>query len=622
MPLDGLAALRTALTPLPVPWGVGPGLRAAVAAGLVLGGSLLVADLKVGGIAYLGVACAVSFVGRGDYRSRAANVGAQAVGAAVGMTVGALVPDAAPWVISAAVVVGVLAGMVGRIGPASTGGAVMAVIGVAYTQFGRLAMPWWEPVLAYLVGSALVLALSLVGAVWHRDRYRRAAVAAVFDAAADLVAAAPGAAAEQARHRLALASAAARQAVAGYRIRPVGGPLHAAWSAARAAAATAAETSVAAMPGLAESSVDTAPGSTGSGAVSPGSAECGVAAGPECAEGGIERAAGSAGSGIGGRPEFAEGGIEVAAGSTGRPVDRAAASADVGHAWRCRAREVRAGELADFTAAPPARGRAVGSVLRSATTTAALWVGARIGLCVGLATALAILLHPPQHAFWIPLTVAVVLRPEYGAVLVRSVHRFLGTVVGVVAVAVLVTLTSTPAWLALAAALALGGAAFAAPRVYGLAVVGITGSALLSVAVGDPQGVQVWARLLDTALGCALALVVGVLLWPRRGLPDQSRVFATGVAALTRQIGSASDEAYRFAHDWRAELERGLAEPDPARAAAAWLPVAIRLEHAVDVVAATGGDRAAALALLAGHEPVTTPAQASRLLTRVVAGLP
>jgi hypothetical protein len=33
MPLDGLAALRTALTPLPVPWGVGPGLRAAVAAG-------------------------------------------------------------------------------------------------------------------------------------------------------------------------------------------------------------------------------------------------------------------------------------------------------------------------------------------------------------------------------------------------------------------------------------------------------------------------------------------------------------------------------------------------------------------------------------------------------------
>jgi uncharacterized membrane protein YccC len=188
---------------------------------------------------------------------------------------------------------------------------------------------------------------------------------------------------------------------------------------------------------------------------------------------------------------------------------------------------------------------------------------------------------------------------------------------------VLVALTSTPAWLALAAALALGGAAFAAPRVYGLAVVGITGSALLSVAVGDPQGVQVWARLLDTALGCALALVVGVLLWPRRGLPDQSRVFEAAATALTRQVGGSDpDEVYRFAHDWRAELERGLAEPDPARAAAAWLSVAIQLEHAVDAVAATSGDRAAVLALLAEHEPVTTPAQACRLLTRVVARLP
>lgn len=576
MQLDGLGALRTALMPLPVPWGFGPGLRAFVAAGVVLGGSLLVADLTVGGIAYLGVACAVVFVGRGDYRSRAANVAGQAVGAAVGMTVGALVPYSAPWVIVAAVVVGVLAGMVGRIGPASTGGAVMAVIGVAYTQFGRLAMPWWEPVLAYLVGSAVVLALSVVGAVWHRDRYRWAAVSAVFAAAADLVEAAPGPATEQARHRLALASAAARQAVAGYRIRPVAGPLHAAWSAARAAAATAAETSVGAASGSAGDPV--------------------VAS--------TER------SSVGPRP--AASGGEVAAGDGGGSGGATGAAG----AWRDRAREVRDGVLEGFAAAPPARVRTVRSVLRTATTTAALWVGARIGLCVGLATALAILLHPPQHAFWIPLTVAVVLRPEYGAVLVRAVHRFLGTVVGVVVVAVLVTLTSTPAWLALAAALALGGAAFAAPRVYGLAVVGITGSALLSIAVADPQGVQVWARLLDTALGCALALVVGVLLWPRRGLPDQSRVFAAGVARLPDL-----EEAYRFAHDWRAELERGLAEPDPARAAAAWLPVAVQLEHAVDVVAAHD-DRPAVLARLADHEPVTTPAQASRLLTRVVADPP
>ena len=406
--------------------------------------------------------------------------------------------------------------------------------------------------------------------MWHRERYRRAAVSAVFEAAADLVAAAPGAEAE-ARHRLALASAAARQAGAGYRLRPVVSPLHAAWSAARDAAAAAAEKSVARPPEDVGTSVD------------------------------------------------------PAAGAAPNPAPPGAA--EVGRAWRARAREVRTGDLRRFPAVPPVPPRPLRSVLRRATSTAALWVGARIGLCVGLATTLAILLHPPQHAFWIPLTVAVVLRPEYGAVLVRAVQRFLGTAVGVVAVALLVTLTSTPWWLALAAALALGGAAFAAPRLYGLAVVGITGSALLSIAVADPQGVQVWARLLDTALGCALAFVVGVLLWPRRGLPDQSRVFASGRAALIRQIravdgGPDTEEAYRVAHDWRAELERGLAEPDPAHAAAAWLPVAIQLEHAVDAVAATDGDRAVLLALLADPAPVPTPAQASRLLARVVAALP
>ena len=277
----------------------------------------------------------------------------------------------------------------------------------------------------------------------------------------------------------------------------------------------------------------------------------------------------------------------------------------------------------------------------------ALWTGARIGLGIGVATALAIVLHPPQHAFWIPLTVAVVLRPEYGAVLVRSLHRLGGTIVGVGVVAVLLAVTSSPVWLSLFAALSLGLAAFAAPRIYGLAVVGITGSALLSVAFGDPHGVEPWARLLDTVLGCAIALVAGVLLWPRRGVPDQSRAFAAATAALARQIdlelrpdaavsarGAVTDEAYRTAHAWRAELERSLAEPDPARAAAAWLPVALQLERTVDAVCAAGTrardhpaenapDRRDELLDLLRDRPGrdTTPTRASALLTATVTGL-
>ncbi|GAY12954.1 FUSC family protein [Pseudonocardia sp. N23] len=550
------AALRAALTPLPGHWAVGPGLRAALAAALVLGGSALLADLSVGGIAYLGVACAVSFVGRGDYRARAVRVAAETLGAAAGMTVGMLVPDTTPWVLAAAVVVGVVAGMVGCIGPASTGAAVMAVIGVAYTQFGRLPMPWWVPVAAYVVGSAVLLALSLAGGLRDRDRHRRAAVAAVLDAAAELLDGLRGPGADAARHRLALASADARAAVAGYRGDVVADRLGGAWSEARDAATLAAR-------------------------------------------------------------------IAVAPGPSDDPEELA-------RAWRTRARRIRSGNAGGRADAPPVPTRAarIRAAARAATTPDALRTGVRIGLCVGVATVLALALHPPQHAFWIALTVAVVLRPEYGAVLVRSVHRLVGTVVGVVAVAVLLAVTTSPLWLCVAAALALGLAGFAGPRLYGLAVVGITGSALFSIAVGDPPGVEPWARLLDTVLGCAVALVAGVLLWPRRGVPDQPRTFAAALETLARWIALppdadpalATDDAYRAAHGWRAQLERDLAEPDPARTAAAWLPVALQLEHVVDLVGAAGprtpDARAELLDLLHADTP-TSAGEASVLLTAV-----
>ena len=254
-------------------------------------------------------------------------------------------------------------------------------------------MPWWEPVPAYLLGSAVLLALSLVGAVWHRERYRRAAVSAVFEAAAELVAAAPGAEAEQARHRLALASAAARQAVAGYRLRPAAGPLHAAWSVAREAAATAAERTV--PPPFAGSGAAPSPESTGDGGgLASGSATAGVVSASDWAGGGADSAPRSGGRA--GAPGAAENGgdqtsdvaeiaRETAPGSGGGAVAglaRAGAggrrgepvAADRVDGWRRRAREVRAGDLGRFPAVPPVPPRPAWSVLRRATSTAALWV--------------------------------------------------------------------------------------------------------------------------------------------------------------------------------------------------------------------------------------------------------
>jgi hypothetical protein len=426
------------------------------------------------------------------------------------MTVGALVPATAGWVVPTAAAVGLVAGVLGRIGPASTGAAVMAVIGVAYTQFDRLAMPWWEPVLAYLVGSGVVLALALAESATGGRHHTRRAVAAVWTGAAELVLAPDD---DAARHRLAAAWATAHEAVTGYRLRPAPRAL-ADWTGARAAAAEAAR---------------------------------------------------------------------IAASPSTDPTTRS----ELARRWRAAAEG--GGEQRTLDGVP-GRSRAV---LGPALEPAALWTGARVGVCVGVATMVAILLRSPAHAFWIPLTVAVVVRPEYGSVLVRSVHRLVGTVVGVAVVAGLLAVTSAPVWITVVAALSLGLAAFGAPRLYGLAVVGITGSALFSVALTSPAGFDPWARLVDTVVGCVVALVVGVLLWPRRGLPDQSGEFARAAGALAdyaeRPGPATADEAYRRAHRWRDQLERDATEPDPARAAADWLPVAHRLEHVVDQVAAAPG---------------------------------
>ena len=47
---------------------------------------------------------------------------------------------------------------------------------------------------------------------------------------------------------------------------------------------------------------------------------------------------------------------------------------------------------------------------------------------------------PLQRSYWVPLTVAIVFKPDYGSVFARALQRGIGTVVGAVAGAVLLAL--------------------------------------------------------------------------------------------------------------------------------------------------------------------------------------
>ena len=238
--------------------------------------------------------------------------------------------------------------------------------------------------------------------------------------------------------------------------------------------------------------------------------------------------------------------------------------------------------------------------LRAALTSTARVNAARIGLCMGMATALTIALHERDHSFWLPLTVAVIVRPEYASVFVRTVNRVCGTLVGASLIALLLSFHPPAVVLALAAAVALGFAVLTAPKLYALSVIGVTASALLSASLIDPDSGLPALRMLDTVIGAAVAVVFGYLVWPgARRLPGVARLDAAVTAATLYldeavkepdervRLQSRRDDAYRLAHQARAGAQAAMAEPPPVSSfAIKVIPLATQLEDIVDAVTA------------------------------------
>ena len=74
---------------------------------------------------------------------------------------------------------------------------------------------------------------------------------------------------------------------------------------------------------------------------------------------------------------------------------------------------------------------------------------------------------PLQRSYWVPLTVAIILKPDYGSVFARALQRGIGTVVGAVAGAVLLVLVHGE-WLLLPFAVLAALLPYGRSRNYGL----------------------------------------------------------------------------------------------------------------------------------------------------------
>ncbi|CAH1692052.1 Fusaric acid resistance family protein [Hyphomicrobiales bacterium] len=118
------------------------------------------------------------------------------------------------------------------------------------------------------------------------------------------------------------------------------------------------------------------------------------------------------------------------------------------------------------------------------------------------------------HWFWVPLTVGLVMKPDFGSIRDRALQRIIGTLVGVLIGALALALL--PKGLPLIAVMsALAGVLpWAMQRSYTFQAVFLTPLVLILVDVIVPgtsdidYGVQ---RLIDTAIGGAIVIVVGYL---------------------------------------------------------------------------------------------------------------
>ncbi|WP_108471549.1 FUSC family protein [Rhodanobacter thiooxydans] len=138
----------------------------------------------------------------------------------------------------------------------------------------------------------------------------------------------------------------------------------------------------------------------------------------------------------------------------------------------------------------------------------------RMAVCLTVALWISRLLQLP-HGYWLPMTAAIVLRPDFAATFNFGLLRVLGTVLGLVLTTVLLHVTPDEPWahLALMAVLCMAFRYLAGAH-YGIAVAALTGTVVILLSFeGVNPGLAVTDRVLNTALGCGMALVAYVA-WP------------------------------------------------------------------------------------------------------------
>lgn len=278
------------------------------------------------------------------------------------------------------------------------------------------------------------------------------------------------------------------------------------------------------------------------------------------------------------------------------PGSRALAGAVAGAADLVSGKRAAEGRAAP--ARPPLRERVRDSLAETVGGHLTWLFALRLMLSVGVAT-LVSQAFPIQRSYWVVLTVAIVLRPDFGSVFARALQRGIGTVVGAVLGAIILIVIPAGPLLLIPLTVFAGLLPYGRDRNWGLFSTFLTPLVVILIDLLHPIG---WPlaldRLIDTALGCAVVLLVGYAPWPsswHAHLPEQLAIALDSVARYTEQALPGQPgrsvlrrRSYRALSDLRTEFQRTMAEPPSVsrRAARLW-PAVAALEQVTDTVTAT-----------------------------------
>ncbi|MFC7618604.1 FUSC family protein [Actinokineospora soli] len=562
--------------PVPLPWK--RAARAAVALGGPVAVGLALGRGDIGVLVSIGALCVTFADTDGPYAQRAERVGLAALLGTIGYAVGTHVHPG--WL----ALVAAVSAFISAVGStASMAGLQLLVFAVVGT--GQQADPWLASG-CFAAGAALAVALALAAWPVRGAAVERAAVAEVYEDLAAMLAASGTEQAREARRRLTAALDRAYDALLQARSRLAGRD----WSYRR----------------LFVMLTETTPAIEAAVAL----VNAGKHAPPQTVTYLFDAAL---------RIRLRKPLAEVPE----PPVDAGPAVRQLHAGLRAVAEFRRGTDATDRREAEPPVGERLRGWWDSVALGAVTWSHvARLALCVGLAV-LAGELLPLEHSFWVPLTVAIVLKPDFGSVFGRAVLRGIGTAAGVLLGAALLAIDPGP-WLLVVVVAALGlFLPIGQARNYGMFSTFVTPLVIVQLDLANAgEWSLVAARLLDTALGCAIVLVFGFALWPGARRPRVGTDLADALDLVADYLADAlgpaparrSDlrrSAYRALADLRTAFQRSLVEPFRAgRQAAAWWPVIMTMERLTDAV--TGAVLAAARVGPARPEDVAVLADAVR----------